>query len=110
LQKRTRGKGNKRRKRKGKKKNKQTYLQGSTTAMGKELKISIRDLHAMQVQMLERRISFDKLLDPGTSITTPVVYQQIKLHCSGLALELETLQVLESLGQCRGSYGVAIGH
>lgn len=110
MQKRTRGKGNKRRKRKGKKKNKQTYLQGSTTAMGKELKISIRDLHAMQVQMLERRISFDKLLDPGTSITTPVVYQQIKLHCSGLALELETLQVLESLGQCRGSYGVAIGH
>ncbi len=93
-----------------KKKNKQTYLQGSTTAMGKELKISIQDLHAMQVQMLERRISFDKLLDPGTSITTPVVYQQIKLHCSGLALELETLQVLESLGQCRGSYGVAIGH
>jgi hypothetical protein len=110
LQKRKRGKGNKRRKRKGKKTNKQTYLQGSTTAMGKELKISIRDLHAMQVQMLERRISFDKLLDPGTSITTPVVYQQIKLHCSGLALELETLQVLESLGQCRGSYGVAIGH
>lgn len=106
MQKRKRGKRNKRRKRK----KIQTYLQGSTTAMGKELKISIQDLHAMQVQMLERRISFDKLLDPGTSITTPVVYQQIKLHCSGLALELETLQVLESLGQCRGSYGVAIGH
>jgi len=87
---------------------KKRNLQGSTTAMAKNLKILIWHLHTTKVQKLQGGICFHNLLDPWSSITPPILYQQIKLCCPWLPLQLELFQVFESIRKRRWSYGVAI--
>jgi hypothetical protein len=58
---------------------------------------------------LKLGVTSNNLLHPGPCMASPILFQDIKLWGPGLALKLDTLQVLETFRQARRKNGVAIG-
>lgn len=78
-----------------------------TAVTSEILKIGILDNHAAEVEALEAIEVLRNLFDPGSDVSAPILGYQVE-HCgSGLALELERLEVREAAAEASRGGGVA---